>query len=407
MTLRSSILTLFLSSLALLQATSTLTAQAPTATGGTQVAPVISAARYAARSNDRYWVSADYLMWWQRGSSTPPLVTASAPGTPFSDAGVVGLPTTQTVFGDETLNGGPRSGFRLDAGLWLGDAQQWGVDFGFLTLEDKSDEFADSSDGSRILARPFVDANTGQAISELVSYPGTIQGGVDVVATSQGLTGWNTGLRYRLMDCGDRCSQERVDLLIGYRRLRLDDGLRIHEELTSPIFPAGTVLSLTDQFDTQNRFDGVELGLIDTLQRGCWKLTALGKVALGQTSSRIRVDGTTTIISPNFPTVTNPGGLYALSSNMGEVEIDQFSAVFELGFAAGYRIAPSLWVNFGYTFLLWPNVFRAGEQVDTTINPNLLPPVNPPVAGPLRPALQPNDQTFWAQGLHLGLEYRF
>lgn len=406
MTLRSSLLALILSTLGV-QHASPLMAQSPPPSPTNFVAPVVSANRSMPRSDDRYWISADYLMWWQRGSSTPPLVTASSPGTPFSDAGVMGLPTTQTLFGDETLGGGLRSGFRLNAGGWLDDAHQWGVDFGYLMLEDKSDNFVDSSDGSRILARPFTDANTGQAISELVSFPGTIAGGVEAIASSQGLTGWNTGLRYRLSECGNACSSERVDLIVGYRRLRLDDSLTIREELTSPIFPAGTVLGLTDHFATRNRFDGVELGLIDTLDRGCWKLTASGKVALGQTSSRIRVDGATTIVSPNFPTVVNPGGLYALSSNMGETEIDQFSAVLELGLAAGYRIAPSLWLHFGYTFLLWPNVFRAGEQIDTTINPNLLPPVNPPVAGPLRPALQPNDQTFWAQGLHLGLEYRF
>src|SRR5262249_11215773 len=38
----------------------------------------------------RFWAEADYLLWWMRGASLPPLVTASPPGTGRRQAGVLG-----------------------------------------------------------------------------------------------------------------------------------------------------------------------------------------------------------------------------------------------------------------------------------------------------------------------------
>jgi hypothetical protein len=39
------------------------------------------------------WGSVEFLMWWGRGTSLPPLVTTSLPGTPQVDAGVIGART--------------------------------------------------------------------------------------------------------------------------------------------------------------------------------------------------------------------------------------------------------------------------------------------------------------------------
>ena len=44
---------------------------------------------------DRWWASADYLMWWVQGNQLPALVT-TGPG-----AGVLGQPGTSVLFGDQ------------------------------------------------------------------------------------------------------------------------------------------------------------------------------------------------------------------------------------------------------------------------------------------------------------------
>ena len=65
------------------------------------------------------WVALDYLFWWTRGMSLPPLVTTSPAGTPLPDAGVLGEPATTVLFGDEQVSDELRSGFRFETGIWL------------------------------------------------------------------------------------------------------------------------------------------------------------------------------------------------------------------------------------------------------------------------------------------------
>jgi hypothetical protein len=51
-------------------------------------------------------------------------------------------------------------------------------------------------------------------------------------------------------------------------------------------------------------------------------------------------------------------------------------------------------------------VVRAADQIDLNVNPNLLPPaVDPP--GQLSPTFAFHKTDFWAQGLSVGLDYRW
>ncbi len=59
----------------------------------------------------------------------------------------------------------------------------------------------------------------------------------------------------------------------------------------------------------------------------------------------------------------------------------------------------------GYTFMYFGNVARAGDQIDTTINPNLIPP--PIGGGPDRPAFAFHNSSMWMQGVTLGAEFNF
>jgi hypothetical protein len=112
-----------------------------------------------------------------RGEALPPLVTTSPPGTPVSQAGVLGTPGAAVLFGDNHVNNDARSGFRVTLGGWLDSAQTLGVEGSFFMLERQATGFTASSPGSPILARPFVDATTGlPAAAELVAFPGTLSG---------------------------------------------------------------------------------------------------------------------------------------------------------------------------------------------------------------------------------------
>jgi hypothetical protein len=85
------------------------------------------------RSEDDFvplWrVRGEYLCWWTNGNPLPPLVTTSPPGTPLNQAGVLGTPGVETLFGDSTIDTGSRSGGRVTISRWLEDDDNSGIEF--------------------------------------------------------------------------------------------------------------------------------------------------------------------------------------------------------------------------------------------------------------------------------------
>jgi hypothetical protein len=78
----------------------------------------------------------------------------------------------------------------------------------------------------------------------------------------------------------------------------------------------------------------------------------------------------------------------------------------EFGVNIGYSVTDWMRLTVGYNFLYWSNVSRPGSQVDTNVNLN-----NVFGSGQASPPLVPrylnNTSDFWAQGLTLGLEFRY
>jgi hypothetical protein len=196
----------------------------------------------------------------------------------------------------------------------------------------------------------------------------------------------------------------RIDVLAGYRFLRLDDELDIVESLVSvgESTPGGAFL-LRDQFATENEFHGFDMGTSMSWCKGCWSLDVLSKLAIGSTRSRIDIAGST-IITEQGQSETFEGGLLAQRTNIGQRAFDEFAVVPELGVTVGYQLNPCWRLTMGYTFLYWSRVARAGDQIDRDINTGLLPPEEEPVETHLRPAFNLTYTDFWAQGLTAGIE---
>jgi hypothetical protein len=355
----------------------------------------------------RIWAEADYLLWWMKGASLPPLLTTSPPGTPRAEAGVLGAPGTVVLFGGSGVNDELRSGGRLTLGCWLDDCQRFGIEGDYFLLESKATEFSASSGGNPILARPFFDVVANRPSSELIAFPGLAHGNFFATASSTGLVGADALLTANLC-CG--CDY-RLDAVGGYRFLRLADRLDIGEDLVStgtanPSIPAGTSIAVSDRFDTVNEFHGFDIGLRGEVRRGPWVLQGRAQMAVGNNHEVLDINGATTVTEPGMASVTRPGGLLALESNIGHFSRDRTVVIPELGVKVGYELRPGLRLYAGYSLLYWGEVARAGSQVDLNVNPRLLPPVMAPV-GPLRPAARFEDSAFWAQGIDLGLELRF
>jgi len=383
-------------------------------------------------SRGRFYGRAEYLLWQFDGMQLPPLVTTSPAGTPQAQAGVLGQPGTEILFGGGSALGGTRNGVRLMVGTWLNDYRDIGIEADWIWFDDESVGFSRTGvQGAPILARPFFNMvplnGAGDVLppaedAELVSFPGVVEGTVSVDVNSEFR---GAGLRFRAAmccqelgtacstsNCGDACGPaspwgvSRIDIIGGYRFLRLDERVLIRENLTSLQSVNPGTFDISDRFDTSNQFHGADIGFIWEWESTRWSFEFLSKVAIGNTDQRVDIRGQT-IVSNNGVSFTNDGGLLALQSNIGTYQRDVFSMVPEIGLTIGYRLTPRLRATAGYTLLYWSQVVRPGSAIDLDVNPNLIPPVIQPVVGPDRPRFTWDDTALLAHGLNLGLDYRF
>jgi hypothetical protein len=341
----------------------------------------------------------EYLAWFTRGRNTPPLVTT---GTQASE-GVLGDPDTQILFGgDSAIEDGLRSGGRVTFSHLFNDGRTYG-DVRFWGLEDGSSTFGRTSGGDPILAVPFFNAALGVNDSLLVAFPGVSAPGSVSVRSKNDIIAADAWLRRNLYD--DCC--DRVDLLAGYMFTRLDDTLSINTELLAvggPVPPAGTVLSTSDSFRTQNEFHGAQFGFLAEAYRGNWSVELLGKIAIGDMRQAVIVNGSTTTTQPGGPATTGTGGLFALPTNSGSFDRHRVAFVPEINLNLIYNINPCWRVIGGYSFVYWSNVVLAGNQIDPNLNFTQIPG---PIAGPIAPQTTFTRTDYWAQGLSLGAEYRW
>jgi hypothetical protein len=366
------------------------------------------------------WVQADYLYWWIRGYNAPPLVTASPPGTDVEEIGVLGLPFTTVLFGDERIGGGARSGGRIRFGNWFDCCQTRGLDVELLGFNRDTSAIFRCGHGLGSLARPFfnVDPRVNSQDNELVCVPPDPQDpsvgldGTAIVDMSSEIYSASALWRRNLCSHHDCCSSSgsRVDLLAGYRFFRLNEGLMISEDLvvTAPggDIAQGTSFEVIDRFDTWNEFHGGELGLAWECRRGRWSLECLAKVALGNNSRVVTIDGSTTVTVPDFDPDPRVGGLLTQTTNIGRCRDDAFAMIPEVGLKVGCEVACNLRATFGYRFLHLNQAARPGDQIDFLVNGTLLDPTTP-LIGPARPAFDLVSSNVWLQGITLGLQYEY
>ena len=351
----------------------------------------------------RLWARGEYLLWGMKGVDLPALVTTSPLGTPEEDAGVLGEPGTSVLFGDETIYDEMRSGGRFTLGWWWDPRQMGGVEVTYFGLPAKALRHHSHGWGNRIVARPYLDVENDQQAAHLVAYPGLLDGSVDVRADTE-LQGAEVLLR-NLVLCR---SALRIDLLGGYRYGRLLDRLTIDELAISLDADSGydvdTIIERYDLFKSTNDFHGGELGLAARWSRGCWSVRLSGKVAVGGTTSRVIVDGATSIVDDQS-SAGYLGGLLALPSNIGYYTDTEFAVLSELGVSLECQLACDLRISVGYDLLHWNHVGRAADQIDLGINPTQIPPET--LVGESRPAFPWTTTDFWAQGLNICLEQQF
>jgi hypothetical protein len=134
------------------------------------------------------------------------------------------------------------------------------------------------------------------------------------------------------------------------------------------------------------------------------------KLGLGDMYQVVDIHGTTSInptvagVAPRFFN----SGLLALDSNSGTFSRNTFAVVPEVTLKVGYQVNDHLRAFIGYNFLYASNVVRPGDQIDTTLDENKIPPFSTAVPpGTPRPMVLFKTTDYWAQGFTFGLEWRY
>ncbi len=366
------------------------------------------------------WVRAEVLGWWTEGQNVPPLVTR---GVDNANPGIIGEPGTEILFGGGDLNEKSRIGGRISAGRWLDECHTWGIEGDYFALDDSDQNFFASGFDNPFLSRPFIDVQNGLPGDPAVEAVNNDDLCGEILAkTKSGFQGAGFDVRRNLHCCthcpnpGGRNPRNwgdwsntccKLDLIGGYRFYRLDDSVYVNERLDvvaqGGSIAFGTRFDITDDFRTRNEFHGGEIGLVGEFYRGRWFMEALVKVALGNNHQKVRIDGRTITTVPGQQPNELPGGLLALPSNIGVYTRDDFAVVPQLAARLGYQFNCHLRGFVGYDFLYWANVARAGDQIDLRVDIAQLPPGQP---GQF-PEFRFRDESFWAQGISGGVEFRW
>jgi len=354
----------------------------------------------------RVWTRLEFLLWATTGQSVTPAITTSPPGTPINFAGIIPNSGTEVLFPRDRVNNELRGGFRLTGGVWLDEAMSTGLegDFFFLNQSKKGLTVASDSNGNQILARPFVNAQTGAPAAIVAAFPGVSRGVLDVRAENWA-AGGGVNLLYDI--AGDPCN--RFDLILGYRYVGVFDEVSFEQDSTT-LLPSVAIArtQVLDRFNTENHFNGAVFGVGGERRFGVWFLGGRTTVAFGGVKQVSMVDGRT-VLTPGtgLPRVTFQG-LYAQKSNIGTRERTWFAILPEVTLRLGVQFSESTRFSVGYNWMYLSSVIRAGEQVDVRVNPDFLPGGPTVVTGPQLPRLdKPLRNDYWMQGLSFGMEIWF
>ncbi len=357
---------------------------------------------FSSRDNN-FWFTGDYLFSFVRAAAYPALATTSPAGTSRASAGVLGQPGTRTLFGNQ-LDDNVRPGLQIGTGYWFDAQHSFGIELGFMMLSNQSSLYFANSAGTPILARPFNDTSSGLPQAVLVAFPGSSAGALDFRAYSGPFYGGNIDVAEKIYDSG----RLRFNALAGYQAYGYSEGLYVNQTIvpSGGGFAPGTRITSLDNIGTQNVFHGMDLGMRTEYFWGSLGLELLTKVAIGDLRTKVSVTGMQTTTAPGTAPAAFPGGVLALPSNMGSNPENYLGVIPNFGLALKWQVMPNLQFRAGYS-LLWINgAARAGNEVNTTINPNNFPPATNvvPFSQPTY-ILQRSD--LWIQNVNVGLTWTY
>jgi hypothetical protein len=351
------------------------------------------------------WSDYALLYWWPLRAPVPALVYGTRGGLPP----VPGAPGTLLLAGGHAIDSQPSAGGRFTLGRALNTEETLGWEATYLFLGTRSfrQYVPGEVAGVTNFGLPYTNAATGANEVLALAGPGGISSAL-VLSTNVRVQGWEVNGVANVVD--EKCV--KLNALVGWRYFQVNEGLRLAQSQFRAVGPGG-IVQTADQFDTQNRFNGGQLGLHADVQRGLVFCEMTGKIAFGQTYEVVRTGGQTNFLTPGlFGPVTQPfvgSGIFVQPSNAGRTANGVFAVVPEGTVKFGLRLGDAGRLYVGYSFIYLSDAVRPGDQIDRTLNPAQVHLVSGagPVYGGTSPARPFNRSDFWVQGLVIGLETRY
>jgi len=354
---------------------------------------------------DCFYTEVDYLLrWFKPVCLNVPVVSVGNPANAVP--GAIGQPGTQVVVGfvpPHHFDFGATSGGETKVG-WLRGDGAFGVEVSGFLMDTASNGqfFAASPNGSPASYLPYqATDNSKQALPFTI--PGVVTGNSLAIGSTH-LWGVEANLTFPFTV--DRCGCSLFGtFLLGGRYLDLTDRDRITNTLSLVADPSAFAIG-ADQVITRNQFYGPQVGTTLGVEWGRCSLEYTLKLAGGLTHQVRIYEGSPLLTGSASSPLLVPGPLVVLPSNIGRETAERVTLVPEIGVKSRLNLTSWCAVTVGYNLLYWNKVLCPGDQMDGTVNVTQLP-FHGPVTGALAPAPLFVHTDYFAQGLDLGVQFRF
>jgi Putative beta barrel porin-7 (BBP7) len=377
----------------------TMEGAAPSATATTTVAQP---------SENRFWVRGEYIAWTIGTAKMAQIGKEAFESANFNAllaaAGTNFKNITETGLGDE------RTGYRIGAGMWLDDANTFGVEVGFLYVNrpalvapigqrDRTNRPAIFSN----LGLPGIDPNDRFFVIPF-NDSSLVNGNVTFNLAEKTLWYFDLLGRVRFYDCCDT----HVDGLIGYRRLYYGDSFSsVTQAVTlGPPLRVGTKLTSVDWVTTSNTYDGALFGLDMQSQSGSWFYGARATATVAYLNASFDRGGETDAIHTDGRRQHFRDGVFVLASESGHFSTNECTVIPQLDLWGGYTICEQVKVFLGTSLLYLPSVARATNQIELGLNQDRTLPGRVGAFQPANPST-PNLRSVFMTTLSVGVAVGF
>jgi hypothetical protein len=299
------------------------------------------------------WLGGDFLMYFPMDQPLPAnMVTSGPAGT-----------GTQLI---GTSTGYPfMLGFRIDTGLWL-----------------DSDEKRGTQAMSNILFRSYTTTTIPAGfVNPLGAFPGAtfaIGAGGFFFQTWSQFSDNDANSLYRLINS----ENTKVYLIYGPKFVNLEEDINMSYNAAGPFV-------FFDDFHTRNLFFGGNLGVWVKENIGPFTADLQALCAIGWNYNNTIIAGST---NPLVGTT-----LFTSRSNVGYYETNSFGVIPEINGNLSYQLTERIQIRAGYSFLLWTDVLRPGNQIAPLTAPA------PGLVGSSPQALS----TFIIHGMNFGATWKY